>query len=201
MTTSARIPPATRREMGLVNFGITGVLGAAAGTGRPNLFTTLARHRRMFRPWLRFAATLMPAGSLPRRDTELVILRVAHLTECAYEWQHHVRLAREVGFTETQLADVRSGPDAAGWSDRQALLLWAVDELHATRSCTPHTWQRLSAELREHQLIELPMLVGHYEMLAMTINTLRIQPDVPRAPKGLARGVRAVSARVSRRAA
>ena len=25
------------------------------------------------------------------------------------------------------------------------------------------------------------MLVGHYEMLAMTLNTLRVQPDLPPA--------------------
>ncbi|MGH3434369.1 MAG: carboxymuconolactone decarboxylase family protein [Thermocrispum sp.] len=224
--TSARIAPATRREMGLVNSAITGVLGAAAGTGPPNLFTTLARHRRMFRPWLRFAATLMPAGVLPRRDTELVILRVAHLCECAYEWQHHLRLARAAGFTEAQLDAVRGSQDNPLWTPRQRLLLEAADELHATRTCSPATWQRLRTELGERELIELPMLVGHYEMLATTINTLRIQPDAPRratglcrvcptrdrvvrakmAPggvgrHGLARGVRAVTARVTGRAA
>ena len=42
---------------------------------------TIARHRRLFRPWLRFAATLMPGGVLPRADSELVILRVAHNAE------------------------------------------------------------------------------------------------------------------------
>src|SRR5690606_34781064 len=196
-----RIPPATRRDMGLVNTAITGALGAAAGTGPPNLFTTLARHRRMFRPWLLFAGTLMPGGTLPRRDTELVILRVAHLCECEYEWHHHAQLARQAGLTDKELAAVLEGPAAAGWTPRQRLLLTAAEELLNTRTLSDETWQALRGELSERHLIELPMLVGHYEMLAMTINSLRIQPDTPRRPTGLARVVQALSARFTGRSA
>jgi 3-oxoacyl-[acyl-carrier-protein] synthase III len=39
----------------------------------------------------------MPFGKLPRRDTELVILRVAWRCGCAYEWQQHVPIALRVG--------------------------------------------------------------------------------------------------------
>lgn len=177
--TGPRITPAARREMSPVNALVTGVLGVAAGTGPPNLFTTLARHRRLFRPWLRFAARLMPLGTLPRSDTELVILRVAHLTGCEYEWRHHEHLAARAGLT--QVNEVRTGPEAAGWTARQAMLLRATDELYASTAWSDATWQELSAVLSERELIELPMLIGHYVMLAMTINALRIQPDERRA--------------------
>ena len=35
----------------------------------------------------------------------------------------------------------------------------------------------LRAALTDAELIELCMLIGHYEMLAMTLNALRVQPD------------------------
>jgi hypothetical protein len=70
-----RIAHGSRRQIGLVNAMIAAVLGRAAGTGPPHLFTTLSRHRSLYRPWLRFAGRLMPRGKLPRIDTELVILR------------------------------------------------------------------------------------------------------------------------------
>ena len=69
----------------------------SAGTSPPNLFLTLGRHRKLFRGWLRFAGRLMPGGKLPRRETELVILRVAHLRSCQYEFDHHVHLGRRAG--------------------------------------------------------------------------------------------------------
>jgi len=52
-----------------------------------------------------------------------------------------------------------------------------VDELHRRRDITNRTWEGLQRHLSEVELIELCMLVGHYEMLAMTLNALRVQPD------------------------
>lgn len=175
--TPARSAPGTRDEIGLINFALTRLLGLVAGTNPPNLFTTLGRRRRMFRAWLRFAATLMPGGSLPRGDTELVILRVAHNTGCEYEWRHHERLARLTGLTAGEIERVRRGPQDAGWSRRRRAILTAVDELHAGRMIGDDTWSELRGELSEADLIELCMLTGHYEMLAMTINSLGIEPD------------------------
>src|SRR4051812_46638248 len=172
-----RIPPGTRSQTGLVNAFIARVIGLGAGTvGPPAIFATLGRHRRLFRPWLRFASRLMPGGKLPRRDSELVILRVATLCGSDYEWTQHERIALRFGLTREDVERVRAGAD--GWDARQTAILEAVDELHATRDMTDGTWQALrDAGLTETQLIELPMLVGHYEMLAMTLNALRVQPD------------------------
>jgi alkylhydroperoxidase family enzyme len=78
---------------------------------------------------------------------------------------------------------VREGVDARGWSPRQEAILRAVDELHATRTLGDAAWEGLcAAGLDQTQLIELPMLVGHYEMLAMTLNALRVEPDRFRRP-------------------
>jgi AhpD family alkylhydroperoxidase len=149
------------------------------------VFTTLARHRGLFRPWLRFAGALMPGGRLPRRDTELLILRVAHNCDCEYEWHHHERLGAEAGLSAEEIARVREGPEVPGWPGRSEALLLAADELHAERRISEPLWERLAAMLSEEQLIELCMLVGHYEMLAMTINSLAVEPDrLPGGPPG-----------------
>ncbi|HWE33079.1 MAG TPA: carboxymuconolactone decarboxylase family protein [Solirubrobacteraceae bacterium] len=180
MTATPRISPGTRAEIGTINALIAQALRLAGGTRRPpNLFTTLARHRRLFRPWLRFAGALMPGGKLPRVDSELVILRVAHNCRSEYEWRHHERLGPAAGLTEEQVQAI--GTDYAAGSplltERQRLLLGAADELHDARELSDRLWAQLSAELSEVELIELCMLVGHYEMLAMTLNSLRVAPD------------------------
>ncbi len=120
----------------------------------------------------------MPRGVLPRPDAELVILRVAFLCDSAYERAHHERMAPRFGLDRAAVQRVVDGPDAPGWSDRQRAILRAVDELHATRTLGDATWQELQdAGLSETELIELPMLAGHYGMLAMTLNALRVPPD------------------------
>ncbi len=172
-----RIPPGTRREIGTVNSLITRAIGLATRGKPPNVFTTLARNRRLFRRWLWFAGALMPGGRLPRAETELVILRVAHNCGSGYEWGHHVRLGKRAGLDDAAIERVRSGPEALEWTGRQRLLLSAADELHADRVLGDPTWEGLSAMLTDVELIELCMLVGHYEMLAMTLNSLNVQPE------------------------
>ncbi len=176
----ARIEPGDRRDVGWLAWVISSVAGRVGGTRPPHLFLTLGLHRKLFRGWLRYAGRLMPGGLLPRRETELVILRVAHLRGCAYEFDHHVTLGARAGVTAADVERVVEGPTAIGWSDRERAVLTAVDALHHDRDLDDRTWRALSAQLQEREIIELVMLVGHYEMLATTILTLRIQPDPPR---------------------
>ncbi len=172
-----RIAPGDRRQLGWLNFGIAKLAGLATRGKPPRVFTTLGRNRRLFRRWLWFAGALMPGGKLPREETELVILRVANNTGSDYEWAQHERMARRAGLSDEEIARVREGPAAPGWSERRALLLRATDELHADGKIGDDVWGRLSQVLDEARLIELCMLVGHYEMLAMTLNTLEVEPD------------------------
>ncbi|HEV3127950.1 MAG TPA: SDR family NAD(P)-dependent oxidoreductase [Solirubrobacteraceae bacterium] len=178
MSAEPRISPGTRAQVGWLNSLILAALARGAGTGRPpNLFATLARHRRLFRGWLWFAGSLMPGGSLPRIDTELVILRVAHNCRSEYEWRHHVRLGGLAGLSEEDITRIMDGPEAPGWSERQSLLLEAADQVHHLRVITDDTWRQLSEHLSQRELIELVMLAGHYEMLSMTLATLGVQED------------------------
>jgi alkylhydroperoxidase family enzyme len=177
-----RISPGDRREIGLVNSAIARVAGLRLRTGPPNIFTTLGRHRGLFRRWLIFASALMPRGKLPREETELLILRVAHNAGSDYEWGHHERIGRAAGLSPEEIARVREGPAASGWSPRRALLLRAADELHHDGRIGDPTWSELAEIYEPRLLIEICMLVGHYEMLAMTLNSLEVQPERP--PRG-----------------
>jgi NAD(P)-dependent dehydrogenase (short-subunit alcohol dehydrogenase family)/alkylhydroperoxidase family enzyme len=176
-----RIGPGGRGDVGSLNALIAAAGGRVQGTRPLNLFATLGRHPRLFRPWLRFAAALTVRGVLPAPERELVILRVAHNCSSAYEWAHHERLARRAGLSAAEVERVRAGARGDGWGERQALLIEAADELHAQRAIGEALWARLSRSFGETELIELCMLVGHYEMIAMTIASLGIQPDLPAA--------------------
>lgn len=170
-----RIPPGTLREIGPLNAAITRVLGLATGGPPPNVFTTLARHRSLFRRWLVFAGGLMPGGVLARAETELVILHVAQRMGSDYEWAHHERLGLRAGLTAEAIARVRRGDlDAVDWSARERAMLRASEELFVHRQIRDEAYRALADVLDEVEILELCLLVGHYQMLAMTLNTLRV---------------------------
>jgi len=177
MNAAPRIRPGGRRQVGVVNWAIAAISGRVAGTGPPNLFMTLGRARGLYRGWLHFAGRLMPGGRLPRRDTELVILRTAHLRACQYEFEHHRHLGRRAGVTAADVERVKMGPSALEWSPRERVLLAACDELHRDQDLSDGMWQALAKHLDDRSIIEFVLLVGHYQMLATFIATLRIETE------------------------
>lgn len=139
-----------------------------------NIFATLVRHPGLFRRWLPFGGKLL-AGRLSARHRELAVLRTGWLCRSEYEWGQHVILARRAGIDEAEIERVRRGPDAPGWTELEAALLQAADELHTGACISDATWAVLAAELDERQLIEVPMLIGHYHLVAFTLNSLGVQ--------------------------
>lgn len=176
-TSRPRIRPGRLRELRPLNWVVWRVLSRVAGTGDAQLFSTLGRTGGLFRGWLHFSGKLMPGGRLGRHESELVILRVAHLRGCDYEMDHHIRLGRRAGVTPEILERVRSGPDAPGWSDKHRALLGAVDQLVRTRDIDDVAWERLAGWYDERRLIEIVLLVNQYDGLAATITALRIRRD------------------------
>ncbi|MBW3537287.1 MAG: carboxymuconolactone decarboxylase family protein [Actinobacteria bacterium] len=151
---------------------LTGVAGPADAAGAKNIFTTFVRHPGLFRRWLPFGGKLL-SGKLPARDRELLILRTAVNCRADYEWTQHARIGRAAGLTPTELDRIREGPGA--WEGFDALLLRAADELHEASTLSDSTWASLAKVYDERQLIEVPMVVGHYHLVAYTLNSLGVQ--------------------------
>ena len=109
-----RVPPAPVRQLRPLAWLVAVTTARLTGTGPPAIFTTLGRHPRLFRAWLFYSAHLMPFGTLPRIDSELVILRVAWQCGAAYEWWQHVPLGLRAGLRPEEVAAAASGPPAVG---------------------------------------------------------------------------------------
>lgn len=142
----------------------------AASTSNLNVFTVLVRLGGIFLPYLLFLSQLLMSGRIPRVDKELIILRVAWRIGCVYEWGHHYEMARELGLGANEILSVAK-PDNPEWDERLRALLHATDELLAARAISGGTWQTLRKYLSEDQAVEFCMLVGHYIMVAGTINS------------------------------
>jgi alkylhydroperoxidase family enzyme len=150
-----------------------------------NIFATLVRHPGLFRRWMPFAGKLL-TGKLPARDRELLILRTAWRCRSSYEWGQHVRLAKAAEISDDEIDRIATGPAAPGWAPFDRTLLTAADELHDDARITDATWSDLAERYDERQVIEVPMLVGQYHMVAFALNSLGVQrePGVPGLPDG-----------------
>ena len=178
-----RIPSGRFRELGPVNWVVAKLGARTMRVPEMHLFTTLGQRQMLFWAWAIYGARLL-RGRLPRVDTELVILRVAHLRSCEYELQHHRRIARHEGLDASRQATIFAWPDvpqgAGDWlSARQRALLAATDEFVKHRTITGGTWQQLASHLDRRELIEFCLLAGQYDGLAATMSALDIPLDNP----------------------
>ncbi|PWJ25106.1 AhpD family alkylhydroperoxidase [Branchiibius hedensis] len=174
-----RVRPGRLGQIGVTAWVLARAGGRLAKTEPMDLFRVLGRNKGLFRGWLHFAGRLMPFGTLPRAESELVILRVAALRGSDYELHQHRRIARGAGLSREQIALVGTDLADGDWTDRQRVILAAVDQLVLTRDVDDCAWAEVAEHLDDRQLVELVLLAGHYDMLAAAIRALRIQPETP----------------------
>jgi 4-carboxymuconolactone decarboxylase len=143
-----------------------------------SLLATLLRHQPLTRAYLTFNAHLLLHSTLSPRVREIAILRAAVHRRSGYLWEHHVPLAERAGLTQAEIAGVRTAfagdPDVAP-TDR--LVVDAVDEMERNSELGDDTWNALSVVFDERQRMDLVFTVGAYNLLAVAVNTFRIDDD------------------------
>ena len=152
----------------------------AQGGDRPkglNALGTLAQHPGLTRAFNGFNGHILFGTTLSLRQRELIVLRVADLRDCGYEWKQHVVQGSDAGISAEEIDRVGQGPDAPGWSPLEQAILRAVDDLVGDAFVTDETWSVLAAELDTHQLMDLIFTVGCYDLIAMFFKSSGVQVD------------------------
>src|SRR5262245_5492868 len=128
-----------------------------APTGREPARTMagLARQPDLLSPFLSWAAALALNGALPKRDHELLALRVAWNCRSTFEWSEHAEFARTAGLTGDEIAAIARGPAAGSWIVHEAALLRVADELQAAYNAADETREVLDAHYQMSQLVEV----------------------------------------------
>lgn len=140
--------------------------------GRPlNVHSLLAHHPEMLAAWWSYRNYTVGGGALEQRDRELVILRVAVHLQVWYEWASHVVRGLAADLTMEEIERVKTGPSAAQWSARDALLLSAVDQLDQNRGIDKDTQTALAEHFSKQQVMDIISIHGLYVTLGCMINT------------------------------
>ncbi|CAN7513668.1 carboxymuconolactone decarboxylase family protein [Phenylobacterium sp. LjRoot225] len=153
---------------------IRAAVGLAPSADIPEYCLTMVKHPEIFRCQMEMGAAIFK-GALSPRERELAVLRVGWLMRAPYEWGEHVDISQRYGVTPEEIERVILGAAAPGWSEHDAALLRAVEELLSEQAISDATWATLAKSWNEQQLIELPMMVGQYVATALVQNALRMR--------------------------
>lgn len=123
---------------------------------------------------------------LTAKDREAVILRVAKLSNSAYERMQHLPIAQGVGWSVSEIGAIEEC-DQIKLEQRIAALLQFTNECVTMVKVTAETFAHLATSYSEQEIAEITLLIGHYMMTARFLETLEIDLDAkPTSWSGMA---------------
>ena len=142
---------------------------------------TLAHHPELAKAYFTLNGHILLATTLSERHRELLIMRVAAVRRCGYEWAQHLFMARDAGLTDEEISRISYGAESPFWSGVEAALTRSVDELVLDGNLSDPTWNTLATEFSTQQILDIIFTVGTYDLLARLFNSLRmdIDDDIP----------------------
>lgn len=137
-----------------------------------NLYRALA-NAPVLRNFLRLGSSLLRHGTLDPTLREIAILRVAQLTDAAYEWAHHVPIARQAGVPDEQVRSLEEWQTSPAFDTRQRAALRYAEAV-ATLSVTDNVFRETRRHLGEPEIVELTLVVGFWGMVARALTALQV---------------------------
>jgi alkylhydroperoxidase family enzyme len=129
---------------------------------------------------------------LEPRLRETVILRVAHLSNSAYELHQHIPLARSVGLSEVEIAAI-AVQNYALLNPLLAAAARFTDEVVTQLSPSDQTLAQLRKVATDRIVINIVLAIGCYMSIARLIAVTGIEPDatvLDHLPSSLEDGVK-----------
>jgi alkylhydroperoxidase family enzyme len=122
-------------------------------------------------------AVALYRGKLSTKRRELVVLRVAALSNSQYERMHHLPAARLAGWSEADIAAIETGKGIERLGLAEVALLRFVGECVKEYRVSEETFGVIQGHFSEMEIAEAVLLTGFYLMTAMFLGAIAVDLD------------------------
>ena len=136
----------------------------------PHIYQVLIQHPALFSARLPFGRYIQRSSTLPAKDRERIILRVAWLSGSHYVWRRHRLEALQLGLSEKDINQSKQ-------PESRSILYAAVDELIKSHDLKPSTWTELSSIYNQQQKMDLVFTVMGYLMTSVAARVFKVPPE------------------------
>jgi AhpD family alkylhydroperoxidase len=137
------------------------------------LYATLANSPSMLEAWVEFATRLRNEPSVPRALRELVIMRVAVLTDSPYELRHHTSMAAAAGVPASKLEAIADWSHSTQLTERETAALQFCEAL-VTEQSLEAAGTSLKAHFPPSECVELIVTISFYLMVSRVLKAMDI---------------------------
>ena len=139
------------------------------------LYRVLLNSAPLARGWEALFTAIRNRASLPARLRELAILRIAGLNGARYEFDAHVRHAREAGVSDEAIAALESGIVSNTLAPLDRLVLELTDAMTRDIEVPDALFDRVREHFDAEKLVELVATIAAYNMVSRFLVALRIE--------------------------
>ena len=147
------------------------------GLGVLNVFKVMAHTPDLMKAWWGMMTVLLTRLELPARDRELAILRLFQIKGGAYGFAHHVRIGRQAGISDEQIAALSQHEKSALFDDHDRLVLRYTDAVTRIDAGAPAIAEEVKRALGERQLVELTFCIANWNLMAHVLEPLQIEME------------------------
>lgn len=152
---------------------------ASQGLGVLNVFKVMAHSPELMKSWWQMMTVLLLKLELPARYRELAILRLFQVKGGEYGFAHHVRIGKQAGITDEQIAALARHATSDAFDATDRLVLRYTDAVTRLDADVAAIAEDVKAALGERQLVELTFCIANWNLMAHLLAPLQIDLEEP----------------------
>ena len=146
----------------------------------PNMFRVMAHRPEIFSTMQEHFAAVLNTGSVSTRLKELIIVRTSQVNDTPYCLSSHTILARNLGWSDDQLAHLAEWPQRADFTPAEkAALRLAETVTRDAQAVTDEQFSELRRYYSEGEIVELLCAIGLFNYFNRFNNALQMEPTRP----------------------
>jgi len=154
--------------------------GIFRGADTNPVLLTFAHHPKLADLFSQFNIHLLSTNTLPVKQRQIAIMRVAWICKATYMWSSHLNTSVRCGLQPDMFGPIQAGADDPYFSEFERVVIRATEELVNDRKISDGNWQALMKEWNNQQMLDFLFTVGAYVTVAGVMRSTGVQrnPDL-----------------------
>ena len=145
----------------------------------PNMFRVMAHRPEIFATMQAHFGAVLNTGTVSTKLKELIIVRTSQVNVTPYCLASHTRLAKNLGWSDDQLAHLADWPRRDFTPAEKAALRLAETVTRDAHAVTDAQFAELRSFYSEGEIVELLCAIGLFNYFNRFNNALNMQPTKP----------------------
>jgi 4-carboxymuconolactone decarboxylase len=149
--------------------------GFFSGADKHPVLLTVAHNPRLADVFSAFNIHLLTTNSLPVKQRQIAIMRLAWLTKATFMWSSHLNTSLSCGLDDAMYEPIKVGAFDPYFTDFEKTVIRATEDLIAGYEVSEKNWNALMREWSNEQMLDFLFTVGCYMTIAYVMRSARVQ--------------------------